>query len=202
MGRLAGIDTPGAGDAALVAAAQVGDRGALERLLRIHHDRLHAVCRRVIGDDADAADATQEAMIAIVRGLARFDGRSSFSTWSHRVAVNASLDELRRRRRRPSPTLDGSADEPERHLHTPSDDPAASAARRLDVEGALAGLPDDYRVAVVLRDLSGLSYAEIAEVLGVPIGTVRSRIARGRGMLAGLLAPGDAAEASQPGGGR
>ena len=92
-------------DAALVAAAQAGDRGALDTLLRRHHDRLYALCRRVTGNDADGADACQEALIAIVRGLDRFDGRSAFSTWAYRVATNACLDELRRRRRRPEPGL-------------------------------------------------------------------------------------------------
>src|SRR4051812_4211878 len=88
-------------DSTLVAAAQAGDRAALEALLGRHHERLHAVCRRLTGNDADAADASQDALIAIVRGLGRFDGRSQFSTWSYRIAVNACLDELRRRRRRP-----------------------------------------------------------------------------------------------------
>ena len=81
-------------------AAQGGDRGALDQLLRRHYDRVHAVCRRITGNDADAADAAQEAMIAIVRNLDRFDGRSSFGTWAYRIATNASLDELRRRKRR------------------------------------------------------------------------------------------------------
>jgi RNA polymerase sigma-70 factor (ECF subfamily) len=85
----------------LVAAARSGDRAALEELLRTHHDRLYALARRITGNDADAADATQEALIAIVRGLPRFDGRSSFGTWAYRVTANACLDELRRRRRRP-----------------------------------------------------------------------------------------------------
>ncbi|MEO7399023.1 MAG: sigma-70 family RNA polymerase sigma factor [Ilumatobacteraceae bacterium] len=88
-------------DSELVAAARGGDRSSLDVLLRRHYDRIFAVCRRVTGNEADAADAAQEAMIAIVRGLAKFDGRSSFSTWAYRIATNASLDELRRRRRRP-----------------------------------------------------------------------------------------------------
>ena len=86
-------------------AARSGDRQALEDLLRRHHDRLHAVCRRLTGNDADALDATQEALIAVVRGIDRFDERSSFKTWAYRVATNAALDELRRRRRRPDPGL-------------------------------------------------------------------------------------------------
>ena len=88
-------------DRQLVAAAQAGDRQALETLLGRHYDRVHAVCRRIAGSSRDADDAAQEAMISIVRGLPRFDGRSQFSTWVYRIATNAALDELRRRKRRP-----------------------------------------------------------------------------------------------------
>ena len=83
----AGIDLD-ADDRELVAAAQGGDQHALDRLLRRHYDRVYAVCRRVLGHDADAADATQDALIAAVKGLARFDGQASFSTWVYRVATN------------------------------------------------------------------------------------------------------------------
>jgi RNA polymerase sigma-70 factor (ECF subfamily) len=171
-------------DAALVAAAQAGDRSALETLLRRHHDRLYAVCRRLTGSDADGADACQEAMISIVRGLARFDARSSFGTWAYRVATNAALDELRRKRRRPEPE----AELPEAWDGGPvSNDGIGAVADRLDIDAALSRLPAEFRAPVVLRDLCGLSYEEIAEVLEIPPGTVRSRIARGRGALAGLL---------------
>ena len=160
-------------------AARDGDRRALDALLRMHHDRLYAVCRRMTGNDADAADATQEALIAIVRGLATFDGRARFSTWAYRIAVNRCLDELRRRARRPVPSGD--------ELPEASSTFEAAAAARLDVDAALRHLPPDFRAAVVLRDLCGLDYAEIAEVLDIPPGTVRSRIARGRGALAGAI---------------
>ena len=89
----------------LIGAAQRGDQRALDQLLRLHQDRVYAVCRRLAGNDADALDATQEALIAIVKGLPRFDGRAKFSTWAYRVATNACLDELRRRGRRPDPGL-------------------------------------------------------------------------------------------------
>ena len=176
-------------DHALVAAAQGGDRSSLDVLLRRHYDRIYAVCRRVIGHDADAADAAQEAMIAIVRGLAKFDGRSSFSTWTYRIATNASLDELRRRQRRPVNHL---AHKDNDNNHVEIADPQSTT--RIDaigdhmlIDSALAALPEDFRVAVVLRDVGDLDYAEIAEVLGVPVGTVKSRIARGRAVLAANL---------------
>jgi RNA polymerase sigma-70 factor (ECF subfamily) len=178
-------------DEALVARARDGDRGSLEVLLRNNYDRIFAVCRRLTGNDADAADATQEAMIAVVRGLPRFDGRSRFATWAYRIAVNASIDELRRRSRRPSVDLDELADGPVRVLAagaSGSPDPEG-VADRADVDAALMGLPVEFRAPVVLRDLCGLDYAEIAEVLDLPPGTVRSRIARGRSSLAAMLSP-------------
>lgn len=176
----ASLTGDGPSDQELVHAAQGGDRGALDTLLRRHHDRVRAVAARITGNPADTADATQEALIAVVRGLPRFDGRSSFTTWLYRVTTNACLDELRRKRRRPVPTLDG---------ETPPAEPTTVArdgavVDRLVIDAALAELPEEFRVPVVLRDLADLDYAEIAEVLDVPVGTVKSRIARGRLQLA------------------
>jgi len=154
------------------------------------------VCRRLAGNEADALDATQEALIAIARGLPRFDGRAAFSTWAYRVATNACLDELRRRRRRPTPGL------PE---ELAAGEVGATSAigidvlpDRLAIDDALAALPEEFRAPVVLRDLCDLDYAEIADTLGIPPGTVRSRIARGRAQLARLLAP-DRPAGNQPG---
>jgi RNA polymerase sigma-70 factor, ECF subfamily len=167
-----------ADDGQLVVAAQSGDRNALDALLRRHYDRMWALCRRLAGNDADGQDATQEAMIAIVRGLPSFDGRASFATWSYRVATNACLDELRRRGRRPVPTdteqvsLVDTAPPPDRVVDT------------LDIDAALRLLPEEFRVAVVLRDVCDMEYADIGELLDLPPGTVRSRIARGRAQLA------------------
>ena len=166
-----------------MAAAVGGDRDALDRLLRRHADRLHAVCRRVMGNDADAADALQEAMIAIVRGLPRFDGRSAFSTWAYRVATNACLDELRRRRRRPEPVEDETLDIGD----VASGERLDRIGERADIDAALGRLAPEFRAAVVLRDLVGLDYAEIGDILGAPPGTVKSRIARGRAALADHL---------------
>ncbi len=167
-------------------AAQQGDRSALNQLLEQHYDRIYAVCRRLAGNDADASDATQEALLAIVRGLDKFDGRARFSTWSYRVATNACLDELRRRGRRPTPGL------PEHETHDQAPQAGApgvadTVADRLDLDAALAELPEEFRAPVVLRDQVGMDYAEIAETLSIPAGTVRSRIARGRARLAQTL---------------
>src|SRR4051794_38094505 len=110
---------------ALVEQAQSGDRAALDRLLRDQQPRVYAVCRRITGNDADALDATQDTLIAVVRGLHRFDGRARLSTWVYRIAVNASLDELRRRARRPDFPLDDQRDEPAATSGDPGDDVAA-----------------------------------------------------------------------------
>jgi len=175
-------------DRELVAQVQGGDRTALDELLRRHYDRIYAICRRIAGNEADANDATQEALMAIVRGLPKFDNRAKFTTWSYRVATNACLDELRRRKRRPTPAL---VDEHEgwSEQNTDETQPAfdEQLAVRDEVQTALNQLPEEFRHPVVLRDYAGLDYAEIAETLGIPPGTVRSRIARGRSKLVEIL---------------
>jgi RNA polymerase sigma-70 factor (ECF subfamily) len=117
-----------------------------------------------------------------VRRLDRFDGRSAFGTWAYRVATNACLDELRRRNRRPDPI-----DPATLHHRAVGTDPAASVTDRLTLDEALAGMPIEFRTVLVLREVVGLDYAEIAETLELPLGTVRSRLARARGRLARLL---------------
>jgi RNA polymerase sigma-70 factor, ECF subfamily len=190
---------------ALILKAQGGDTKALDDLIRAHRDRMWGVCRRITGSDADAQDATQEASIAIMRHIAKFDGNSAFSTWVYRIATNASLDELRRRKRRPV-AMDDSG------FEMAGTRPAGIAAfaqasntgfdrriaDRLMVDAALAKLPPDFRAAVVLRDLCDLDYGEIAEVLGIPAGTVRSRIARGRAALGPIMIASGEHEPDEP----
>jgi RNA polymerase sigma-70 factor, ECF subfamily len=175
-------------DIVLVAAAQRGERDAMNALLERHYDRIASTCKRIICDQADAADATQEACVAIAKGIGRFDGTSSFTTWAYRVATNAALDELRRKGRRPVPNDDvallGDLGANPRG-GTPT--PFADIDSTTDLGRALAKIPAEYRAPLVLRDVSGLDYAEIAEILGIPGGTVRSRIARARAALAPLL---------------
>jgi RNA polymerase sigma-70 factor (ECF subfamily) len=184
-------------DAQLARQASNGDRAAMEVLIRRHQVAVYRICRRLCVHEADALDAMQQALITVARRIGRFDGRSSFTTWLYRVTTNACLDELRRRRRRP-PLL----------RHEPGDDrPPASrrargaeevgqpaeadvaerTARRLALDEALSSLPPEFRAPVVLRDVAGLDYAEISDVLEIPAGTVRSRISRGRAQLARYL---------------
>ena len=179
-------------DDELVAAAQGGDRSAMDQLLRRHYDRIYAVCRRVTGGPQDADDACQEALIKITRNLPRFDGRAAFSTWAYRIATNASLDELRKRKRRPrlhsmNPQSDGSNGAGPEAVDPTAAKRINAIDDRLAIDEALGELSDDFKAAVVLRDVADLDYDEIADVLQIPIGTVKSRIARGRAALAESL---------------
>lgn len=163
-----------------LARAKRGDRAAMETLLRRHYDTVRAVCHRIIINGADADDAVQMAMIQIVRALPSFDGRSSLSTWIYRIATNAALDELRRMRRRPIPHADD--------LPEPTVDDATSAVDdQMAVVAALARVPVEFRVVLVLRHVADLDYEDIARVLDVPVGTVRSRLSRARAHLASAL---------------
>lgn len=192
-------------DEQLVASAQKGDRQALEELLSRHYERIFSLCRRILNSEEDALDATQEAFLAIVKSLPKFEARSAFSTWAYSIAVNACRDAQRRDGRQPRPTEEieiyaraaggavweagvGGASVGEvrsggKSARTPED----VAVAKVDVQACLEQLPEEFKVAVVLRDQAELSYEEMAEVLEVPVGTVRSRIARGRAQLVELL---------------
>jgi RNA polymerase sigma-70 factor (ECF subfamily) len=175
-------------DVALVSRAQSGEAAAMNTLLERHYGRVHAVCRRMSGSAADADDATQETLIRIVRGIGSFDGRSSFATWAYRVATNTSLDELRKRRRRPQPhAVRGESDQAPEVVDARAERDVTAPADRLALDAAVASLPEEFRAPLVLRDVVDLDYAEIAEALQIPLGTVKSRIARGRRILADVL---------------
>ena len=169
-------------DRALLAAHVAGDPHAFGELVALHRDRLYAVALRTLagpGPDPreEAADAVQDALVQALRGAASFRGEARVSTWLHRVVVNACLDRLRRRRVRRTEPM------PEQEPAAPGD-PFGDSETALDVRAALALLPDEQRAALVLVDLCGLPVEEAAAVLGVPVGTVKSRCARGRGRLA------------------
>jgi RNA polymerase sigma-70 factor (ECF subfamily) len=159
----------------------------LEQLLRDNYSMMRAVCWRILSNESDADDATQNAMIAIVKNFSSFDERSAFSTWAYRIATNAALDELRRRRRRPLTLLRQDNGETPDIADQRSEDQFSHIDAHDELSSALALLPEEYRVALVLRDVADLDYEEISHILDVPIGTVRSRIARGRGRLAEIL---------------
>jgi RNA polymerase sigma-70 factor (ECF subfamily) len=168
-------------DDLLIQRAKRGDSVATDALLRMHYESVRTVCHRIVVNKADAEDATQHALISIVRALPGFDGRSKFSTWVYRIATNAALDEVRRIRRRPTPTdIDAT-------FVLPVVDATGAVDAQMDVAQALALLPEEYRTTLVLRHVADLDYEEIAEIQGVPVGTVRSRLARGRTQLANIL---------------
>jgi len=160
-----------------------GDAEAFTQIVRRHRDRLWAVALRTTGDPEEAADALQEALISAMRHAASFRGDAKLSTWLHRIVVNACLDRLRRRAAHPTTAL-------------PDDDHAASTGRdefddrdtATDVHAALATLPPDQRAAIVLVDIEGYPVDQVAAMLDVPSGTVKSRCARGRAKLVPLLA--------------
>ncbi len=159
---------------------------SLDLLLREHYSMIRSICRRILLNDSDADDATQNAMIAIVRGYDSFDGRSAFSTWVYRIATNAALDERRRRNRRPLSLFSTDGQQVD-IADTRSDDQQMTIEATDYLTQGLAQIPEEFRVALVLRDVADLDYEEISQLLGIPIGTVRSRIARGRGRLADIL---------------
>lgn len=159
---------------------------SLDSLLRDHYSMIRSVCRRILLNDADADDATQNALIAIARNYENFDGRSTFSTWAYRIATNAALDELRRRKRRPVSLFSRDGQQID-IADTQSDDQQLMIEASDYLTQGLAQIPEEFRIALVLRDVADLDYEEISQVLDIPIGTVRSRIARGRGRLADIL---------------
>ena len=167
-------------EAELLTRVVSGDRQAFDQVMLAHEDRVFSVCLRILGDREKALDATQDTFLTVFRKAEQFQGRSAVGTWIYRIAVNTCYDQLRRARRRPTEHLPDHLD--------PSDPSAeeaiASAALRPEIETALAALPPDFRNAVILADLEGLPLPEAAQILGVPVGTVKSRVFRGRRLLA------------------
>ena len=178
----------------LVRAAQRGDESAFEALVTENEKRIYNLCRRLTGNQEDAAELTQEAFLNAWRGLGRFQGESSFSTWLYRLATNACIDFLRKEKRRQSLSMTVSLDDEEeaRQVELPDERYAPEGAleraeaRRAVAEG-LERLTLEHRQVLVMREIHGLSYAEIGQVLGLEEGTVKSRIARARGALRKVL---------------
>jgi RNA polymerase sigma-70 factor (ECF subfamily) len=160
-----------------------GEVPTWEAVARTHGRFLYNVAYRLTGNDDDAYDLVQEALLRVRKGLETYQP-GSMEAWLSRIVTNVFLDEVRRRRRRPVEAL---PEDPERLL--PTSPGADEATEKLpdDVQAALRRLPEDFRTAVVLCDVVGLTYEEIAEALSVPVGTVRSRIHRGRRLLRAAL---------------
>ena len=170
-------------DAALVERYLSGDLEAFEELMRAHEDRVFGICLRMLRDREAALDATQETFVTVFRKADRFAGRSAFGTWLYRVAVNTCYDHTRRARRNRADALPEGLDPAD----PASTDRFTSVELRPEIEEALAALPAEFRAAVVLADVEGLPLQTGAEALGVPVGTVKSRVFRGRRLLAEAL---------------
>jgi RNA polymerase sigma-70 factor (ECF subfamily) len=171
-------------DDELIGRFLAGERDAFPLLVDRHRQRVYNVCLRLLGDADDAADAAQDTFVSVLTKLDRFRGDAAFTTWVHRIAVNACYDVTRRRRRQPMLRLAGDDDAGLEEAGPPAADPADEVAGTRDVLAALRAIPEEFRVAVVLADLQDLPYDEVAKVLDVPVGTVKSRVHRGRVALA------------------
>ncbi len=173
----------------LVARLQRRDESALEELIRLYEKKVYTLCFRMCGSAQDAEEAAQDTFLALWRGIGRFRQESSISTWIFRLATNACIDLLRRSKRTVSgPSLDD--EETFVSAADPGPQPQQEAERReahRRLCAGLAALPEEYRSILLLREVEGLSYAEIAAVQALELGTVKSRISRGRILLRNYL---------------
>ncbi len=182
-------------DAQLVTRAKGGDRRSFDLLVQRHHNLVYNTAYRMLGDAGGAEDATQTAFIRAYRSLSRFRGKSAFSTWLYRIVSNVCLDALRTRRDDSvglEVSYDGDDEVQQRPLPDESAEPAANAERselQRVVHRAISQLPEDYRMVLVLYDITGFSYEEIAGILQIPLGTVKSRLNRARLALRDVIAP-------------
>lgn len=173
-----------ASDEDLVRRHLDGDKDAFPELLRRHESRVYAIALRMTGRPEDARDATQDAFLSVWKRLGAFRGDARFTTWLHRIAVNAALDLLRRRTKAPVPAeavVEALADRPA------AGDVADDVAFGVDVTRALQQVPEEHRAVLLLHDVHDLDFDEIAEILGIPAGTAKSRLHRGRLALAKAL---------------
>ncbi|MGN8968109.1 RNA polymerase sigma factor [Intestinimonas sp. HCP28S3_D6] len=178
----------------LVERAKKGDESAFEVLVTDNEKRIYNLCRRLTGNPEDAAELTQEAFLNAWRGLGRFQGESSFSTWLYRLASNACIDFLRKEKRRQNLSMTVSLDDEEEARQVELPDERYTPERELErtevrqaVAAGLERLTPEHRQVLVMREINGLSYAEIGGVLGLEEGTVKSRIARARNALRKVL---------------
>lgn len=180
-----------------IAAAQRGDVQSFNALVRAYEGRAYNLCYRMLGDAESAADATQDTFLSAFRHLRSFRG-GSFRSWLLRIATNTCYDALRARKRRPTVSLDLDTDD--EHAHSPlqiadaGELPDEYALRRelaAEIQRGLAALPEEQRAVVILCDIEGLAYEEIALITGANLGTVKSRLSRGRARLREQLRAGE-----------
>jgi RNA polymerase sigma-70 factor (ECF subfamily) len=176
----------------LIQAAKRGDVESFNRLVLAHQDTAYTVAYRIMGDPDSAADATQEAFISAFRKLHQFRG-DSFKPWVMRIVTNACYDELRRRKRRPAESIEDMHElhpAADGHLHNHHENPESHAQRSElsdAIQQCIDALPDEQRIVAVLADVEEYAYQEIADITGLALGTVKSRLSRARGRLRDCL---------------
>ncbi len=181
-------------DLSLVQRAQKGDKSAFDLLVRKYQHRIAAVVSRFVRDYAECQDVVQDSFIKAYKSLPGFRGESQFYTWMYRIAVNTAKNHLASQKRRPTGSVDlEDAEHIEGGIYMQDNDTPEHELLREElaqvVSKALAQLPEDIRQAITLREMEGLSYEEIAEVMNSPVGTVRSRIFRAREAIDARLRP-------------
>ena len=172
-------------DRELVQRFARGESRAFDTIVEKYEQRVYAITLRMTGNVEDARDAMQDVFISALRALRSFRGDAQLSTWIHRVAVNASLDVLRKRKRHVAQPLEEAGERPSDDIGP--EDAAARAARAVEVQRALQAVSEEHRAVLVLHDLQDLDYAETAAALDIPVGTVKSRLHRARTEMARLL---------------
>lgn len=183
-------------DQLLVERVQKGDKAAFELLVTKYQRKIVRLISRLVRDPAEVEDVAQEAFIKAYRAIPQFRGESAFYTWLYRIAINSAKNYLASQGRRAPTSTESDAEEAEtfaeadllRDINTP-ESVLMSKQIAQTVNAAMAGLPEELRQAISLREIEGLSYEEIAELMGCPIGTVRSRIFRAREAIAQKLRP-------------
>ena len=186
----------GGDEAELVNELQAGSETAFDWLVTHYHGPVYNLILGMLGDSADSADAAQEVFLKAFKGIRQFRQGSSLKTWLYRIAIHEALNHRRWFKRHKQKNISIDAEPEEGYAQIDVEDLSATpfdqlAAREIQaaVHGALQQVPEIFRSAVILRDLEGLSYEEVAEVLDVSVGTVKSRILRGRRALKGILEP-------------
>lgn len=173
------MTTP-ADDRRLLARVAEGDHEAFTTVMSTHENRVFSVCLRIMGDREHALDATQETFLTTFRKADQFEGKSAVGTWIYRIAVNTCYDMLRKEKRRRAEPLPEFVDPADQR----AEDTIEAVALRPELQRALANLSPDFRAAVVLADIEGLGLSDVATILDVPVGTVKSRVFRARRLLA------------------
>lgn len=187
------VQTDGAADRDIVQRVIAGDVDAFGVLVERYQDRIFSAVRNYLSNPDDALDVTQEAMVKAYSKLGSFDANSAFYTWLYRIAVNTAIDSLRRKQSRPTDSLDDSHYSEsgyEPRSKDPNTDPQKVVAAREQAEmlkSAISKLSDKLRSVLVLYDVEGMSQEEVAKILKIPVGTVKSRISRARGELREIL---------------